>query len=136
MSTLSHAIRRRLWDNEVDLNPPSMRRDVVKLMHIPHRSRRMKRLEFTVTLDETKRKGEPNMRCLFTTELKVDIDATDDALRKAFIDLVLKSAREVYGIAGMLAKGSPMMAVKVTDRHGEQTLPMFAAPVQDIDDDE
>ena len=76
------------------------------------------------------------MRCLFKTELHVDLDATDDALRKAFIDLVLRSAREVYGTAAMLAKGTPIMKVSVSDRHGEQVVPMFAAPVRDTSDDD
>lgn len=110
-------------------------RDLIKLMHIPHRSMRMRRMEFTVTLDETKRRGEADMRCVFQTELKVDIDTTDDALRKAFIDLVLMKAREVYGVAGMLAKTAPSMQVSCMSRNGKEVIPMFDAPLQDADDD-
>ena len=76
------------------------------------------------------------MRCLFAMELKVDIDTTDDPLRKAFIDLVMLKAREVYGVAGMLAKTAPMMQVSMTTRNGKEVIPMFAAPVRDGDDDD
>jgi hypothetical protein len=127
---------RNLWDGFNDLNPPSSIRSVIKLMHIPHRSARMRRLELTVSLDETKRRGENTMRCVFTTELKVDIDTSDDPLRKAFIDFVLAKAREVYGSAAMLAKTPPVMSVSITSREGRQVLPVFGAPIRDTDEDD
>ena len=76
------------------------------------------------------------MRCVFTTELKVDIDTSDDPLRKAFIDFVLAKAREVYGSAAMLAKTAPVMSVSITSREGRQVLPVFGAPIRDMDEDD
>ena len=121
------------WDSAFDLNPPSSESRMVKLLHIPRRSR-LKRLELTVTLEETKRRGVNDMRCVFETQLKIDIDTTDDALRKAFIDLVMLKAREVYGVAGMLAKGTPVMQVSIIDHNGREKLPLFGAPIKDEDD--
>lgn len=124
------------WDSEFGLNPPSSESRMVNLLYIPPRSYRRKpvRLELIVTLDETKQRGADSMRCVFKTELKVDIDTTDDALRKAFIDLVLVKAREVYGVAGMLAKGTPVMQVTVIDRSGEHAVPLFAGVAADEPD--
>lgn len=107
------------------------------LLSIPPRSGN-RRLAMTVHLSETLStfKGESTMRCVFTTELKVDIDTTDDALRKVFIDFVVAKAREVYGSAAMLAKTPPVMAVSITSREGKQVLPVFGAPIRDIDEDD
>ena len=115
-------------------NPPSVVRDMVTLLTIPPRTK-LRRLTLRVTLDETKRRGDNTMRCVFATELKVDIDTTDDALKKAFLDLILSKAREAYGVAGMLAKGSPIMVVSMTTREGKEIIPLFDAPVRDEDDD-
>ena len=109
---------------------------VVKLMHIPSRSKNKKRLEIKVTLDEgvaSLKKGSP-MRCNFVTELKIDIDTHDEDLRKAFIDLILGKAREAYGVAGMLAKNTPIVTCSVIDKDGKQALPLFG-PVRVDDDD-
>ena len=126
------------WDGFNDLNPPSTQQSMVTLLHVPPRSfrRRPARLELTVTLNETKTRGANTMRVVFQTELKVDIDTTDDSLRKAFIDLILLKAREVYGVAGMLAKGTPVMQVFVIDRDGKQPIPLFAGAVRDEDDED
>ena len=75
------------------------------------------------------------MRCVFQTEMKVDIDTSDDALKKAFIDLVLMKAKEAYGVAGMLAKGSPIMIVSFISRDGKEIIPLFDAPIRDEEDD-
>ena len=124
------------WESAMRLNPPYSESRMVKLLHVPPHSfrRRPMRLELTVTLDETKRRGVDTMRVVFQTELKIDIDTTDDPLRKAFIDLILAKAREVYGVAGMLAKGQPVMTCSVVDRNGKEVLPLFGAP-RDEDDD-
>ena len=127
------------WDSAFDLNPSlDTQIRMVRLLHVPPRSypRKPVRLELNVTLDETKRRGVSEMRCVFQTELKIDIDTTDDALRKAFIDLVLLKAREVYGVAGMLAKGQPVVTCSVIDRNGREKLPLFDQPVRDETDDD
>jgi hypothetical protein len=95
-------------------------------------------VEVIVTLHETfsRFRGKETMRVNFTTELKVDVDTTDDALRKVLIDFVLAKAREVYGSAAMLAKTPPVMSVSITSREGKQVLPVFGAPVRDTDEDD
>lgn len=65
------------------------------------------------------------MRIVYTTELKVDIDVNDDKLRKAFIDLVVNSARAVYGPATMLSKAPPVMNVTAASRDGVEQIPLF-----------
>lgn len=76
------------------------------------------------------------MRCVFETQLKVDIASHDDKLRKAFIDLVTAKAREVFGVAGMLAKEPPVMEVSVISTNGKEKIPLFAGAAQDNDDDD
>jgi hypothetical protein len=107
------------------------------LLKIPPRHQ-ARRLALTVHLSETltRFEGKETMRVNFQTELKVDIDTTDDALRKAFIDLVLAKAREVYGVAGMLAKGQPIVTCSVVDTmHGKEQLPLFSNATIDEDSD-
>ena len=76
------------------------------------------------------------MQCAFNIKLGVDIDATDDPLRKAFIDLVTQRAREMFGVAGMLAKGTPTIEMSVTDRDGKTVIPLFEGALVDYDEDE
>lgn len=76
------------------------------------------------------------MRCQFNVSLCVDIDATDDKLRKAFLDLITQRAREMYGVAGMLAKDAPEVQVSVTDRDGKMIIPLFEGALVDHDEDE
>ena len=71
--------------------------------------------------------GDNAMRVVFTVELKVDVDANDDERRKAFIDLAIQHAEQMYGTAAMLAKKPPIITASRTDREGKTTLPLFAA---------
>lgn len=107
---------------------------VVKLLDIAPR-KALARLTLRVTLSETKQKDK-TMRCVFETQLKVDIDTTNDKLRKAFIDLVLLKAREAYGVAGMLAKGTPVIQVAMISRDGREDIPLFEAAARDVDEDD
>ena len=76
------------------------------------------------------------MRCVFTMELKADLNSNDDKLRKAFIDLVAAKAREVFGIAGMLAKTPPMIEVSMVTNAGKEVIPLFEGATVDDDDGE
>jgi hypothetical protein len=67
----------------------------------------------------------PIMRCVFTTEIKVDIDMDDDEQRAAFIQLVTEAARNVYGPAAMIAKKSPTITITQTSREGKENIPLF-----------
>lgn len=66
------------------------------------------------------------MRIVFTTTLTVDVSATDDELRAAFIELVAQSARAVYGPAAMLAKSKPILKVTESSRDGMVDIDVFA----------
>ncbi len=66
------------------------------------------------------------MRLVFTTTLTVDVAPNDDELRKAFIELVCQSARQVYGPAAMLAKARPTFKITETSREGMVEIPLFA----------
>jgi hypothetical protein len=67
------------------------------------------------------------MRCTFNIELRVDINSTDDALRKAFIDMMLMKARELYGPAAMLAKTTPLISASIISAtDGKVELPLFS----------
>ena len=65
------------------------------------------------------------MRCNFETRLSVDIDVNDDALRAAFIEMVLQAARAMYGPTVMLAKNAPTISVSMSSRQGKVDLPLF-----------
>lgn len=75
------------------------------------------------------------MRCLFETKLAVDIDVNDDKLRKAFIDMVTQTARNMYGPTVMLAKNAPTISVSMTSRSGKVDLPLFETVTQESEDD-
>jgi hypothetical protein len=107
----------------------------MKLLSIPHRSMKLRRLELSVELTETLQRGIDTMRCVFETRLAVDIDVDDDDLRKAFIDMVTQRAREMYGPAAMLAKSPPQVNVSMTTRSGKVDVPLFAEAVRDESDD-
>lgn len=66
------------------------------------------------------------MRCVFTTTLSVDIDADDDALRAAFIELVTQSARGMYVPASMMSKRPPELGASITSRRGKENIPVIA----------
>lgn len=107
---------------------------MVKLIDIPPRANN-RRLTLRVTLSETKQKDN-TMRVVFQTDLKVDLDSTDDKLRKAFIDLVTLKAREAFGVAGVLARGTPVVQVAVIDRNGREDIPLFEEAARDRDEDD
>jgi hypothetical protein len=65
------------------------------------------------------------MRIVFNTTLTVDVPATDDELRKAFIELVTQSARTIYGPAAMLARSRPTIKITETSRDGMIDLDLF-----------
>lgn len=67
------------------------------------------------------------VRTVFTIELKCDIGASDDERRKAFIDLAVMSAEQLYGTACMLADHNkpPVINLARTDREGKELLPLF-----------
>ena len=93
--------------------------------------------EITVTLSEwlSRFKGKETMRCVFETKLAVDIDVNDDKLRKAFIDMVTQTARNMYGPTVMLAKNAPTISVSMTSRSGKVDLPLFETVTQESEDD-
>lgn len=56
------------------------------------------------------------MKLVFNTTLTVDVPPYDDALRAAFIQLVIQSGRAVYGPAAMLAKSKPKLKITESSR--------------------
>ena len=66
------------------------------------------------------------MRLVFNTTLTIDVPPHDDELRRAFIELVTQSARQIYGPAAMLAKSKPILKVTETTRHGMRDIELFA----------
>jgi hypothetical protein len=105
--------------------------DMYELLNSPARSN-ARRLAMTVWLDQTNN-GE-TMRCVFTTTISVDIDISDDKLRKAFLDLVTSSAKNVLPLAGMLARGKPTVTVVETTREGKRDIDLFASAQADSED--
>jgi hypothetical protein len=86
--------------------------------------------QVSATLNETHLRAttsgmEATMRLVFSTTLTVDVPPNDDELRKAFIELVCQSARQVYGPAAMLAKTRPTMNLTETSREGMKQLPLL-----------
>ena len=65
------------------------------------------------------------MRLVFNTSLTVDVSATDDELRKTFMELVTQSARAIYGPAAMLAKSRPIIKITETSRDGMVDIDLF-----------
>ena len=122
------------WVKRTTITPPG--ETLTRLLHIPHRSMKARRYELTVDLSETRSsiKGD-KMRCNFETRLSVDIDVNDDALRAAFIEMVLQAARAMYGPTVMLAKNAPTISVSMSSRQGKVDLPLFTV-TQESDDEE
>lgn len=106
------------WDGQV--------KRMVQLytMPNPHLSS-MGRLNITAHLNETLLKDKSEMRLVFNTTLTVDVSADDDELRKAFIELITQSARQVYGPAAMLAKSRPILKITETSREGMVDIDVF-----------
>lgn len=74
------------------------------------------------------------MRTVFQIEVKVDIDATDDDRRAAFIRLVTEAAQGLYGTAAMLAKKPPVINIVATDRNGKHDIPLVDQPADASDE--
>ena len=92
--------------------------------------------QVSATLNETHLRAttsgmEATMRLVFSTTLTVDVPPNDDELRKAFIELVCQSARQVYGPAAMLAKSRPTMKLTETSREGMVDVPLFEGATSD-----
>lgn len=74
------------------------------------------------------------MRIVFNTELKVEVEATNDKLRDTFIKLVTEAAEQVYGSASMLSrKTPPTITLHQTSREGKKQIPLFGMK---LDEDE
>ena len=91
-------------------------------------SQGMGHFELHVELHEThsRFRGTEEMRLVFNTTLTVDVSPNDDELRRAFIELVTSSARQIYGPAAMLAKSKPIIKITETSREGMREVDMFA----------
>jgi hypothetical protein len=70
-------------------------------------------------------KGEKDMRTVFTIELKVDIASVDEERRKAFIDLAMETAKQIYSQAAMVAAKSPSITVSEVGAKGKINHPLF-----------
>jgi len=92
--------------------------------------------QVSATLNETHLRAttsgmEATMRLVFNTTLTVDVAPNDDELRKAFIELVCQSARQVYGPAAMLAKSRPSLKITETSREGMTDIDVFEPSAAD-----
>jgi hypothetical protein len=105
------------WDGQV--------KRMVTLYHHPP-SALPQDCQVSATLNETLSKDKTSMRLVFNTTLTVDVSATDDELRAAFIELVTSSARTIYGPAAMLATSKPIIKITETSREGMVDIPLFA----------
>lgn len=86
-----------------------------------------------VTLDEYNIE-EDTLRTVFSIELKCDINTNDDERRKAFIDLLVNSAEQLYGVASMMAgKVPPTIIVSTASREGKEQIPLFGAKLEEVD---
>jgi hypothetical protein len=65
------------------------------------------------------------MRTVFTIELKADIAGIDDDRRKAFIDLSVMTAKQLYAQAGMIAEKPPQITVSEVGGNGKVNHPLF-----------
>jgi hypothetical protein len=110
------------WDNQV--------KRMVTLYQMPNAHlNSQRRLNITTHLNETLSKDRTSMRLVFNTELIVDVSANDDELRAAFIQLVVQSARTIYGPAAMLAKSKPILKISESSRDGMVDIDMMTGLV-------
>ena len=63
------------------------------------------------------------------------INTNDDERRKAFIDLLVNSAEQLYGVASMMAGKSAANAIIVStaSREGKEQIPLFGAKLEEVD---
>lgn len=77
------------------------------------------------------------MRLVFNTELKVEVDPTNDKLRETFIKLVSQAAEQVYGSATMLSrKTPPTITLHQTSREGKKQIPLFGMKLDEDEDED
>lgn len=70
--------------------------------------------------------GDENiMRTVFTLELKADISSVDEERRKAFIDLTMDAAKQLYAQAAMIAAKSPTITLNEVGAQGKVNHPIF-----------
>ena len=65
------------------------------------------------------------MQTEFTIELTADIDANDEARRKAFIDLAIQTAKQFYAQSTMISSSVPKVSVSEVGRKGKVDHPLF-----------
>ena len=65
------------------------------------------------------------MRTVFTLELKADISSVDEERRKAFIDLTMDAAKQLYAQAAMIAAKSPTITLNEVGAQGKVNHPIF-----------
>lgn len=65
------------------------------------------------------------MRTVFTIELKADISSVDEERRKAFIDLTMVAAKQLYAQAAMIAAKSPTITVNEVGQSGKVNHPLY-----------
>jgi hypothetical protein len=98
----------------------------------PHLALSLTLSEFIVSIRETE-----TMRTVFTIELKCDINTNDDERRKAFIDLLVNSAEQLYGVASMMAgKTPPTIIVSTASREGKEQIPLFGRKIEAFDEED
>jgi hypothetical protein len=111
---------------------------MVNLLYKPRR-KKFPHLALSLTLSEfqtsrTLFEQEKIMRTVFTIELKCDINTNDNERRKAFIDLLVNSAEQLYGVASMMAgKVPPTIIVSQASREGKEQIPLFGAKLEEVD---
>jgi predicted DNA-binding protein (UPF0251 family) len=84
----------------------------------------LRRIETIVTMEATA------MRIVYTTELKIEVNANSMELRDTFTKLVIAAAEQIYGSAAMLSKEAPTITCAQTSREGKTVLPLFGAKME------
>ena len=104
----------------------------------PHLALSLTLSEFLTTTKYELLSGEDaTMRTVFTIELKCDINTNDDERRKAFIDLLVNSAEQLYGVASMMAgKVPPTIIVSTASREGKEQIPLFGRKIEAFDEED
>jgi hypothetical protein len=111
---------------------------MVNLIHKPRR-KKFPHLALSLTLSEhlVSIREPDTMRTVFTIELKCDINTNDDERRKAFIDLLVNSAEQLYGVASMMAgKVPPTIIVSTASREGKEQIPLFGRKIAAYDEED
>lgn len=102
------------------------------VFHQPHVTLELDQWQSSVYDTKQNREVTNVMRTVFNIELKLDIPATDDERRKAFIELTLMTARQLYAQAAMISTSRPDMKV-IGEGH---QIPLFPENQTKEDEDE